>query len=298
MTGDETIDGVRHLYECPMRWADLDPLNHVNNVVYGDYLQDARVDMFRTYAPHMRVQELTERPAEALVVVSHDITYLAPMELHTSVMVECWISEIRAAAFTVAYEVFSDRGGERLVHARATTVLSPFAFAEGRPRRLTAQEKEILAPLLEPAPTEKVERTPAHVTPEGTYDLHVRFSDVDVYGHVNNVMYLGYFQEARIAFMAKIKRGVEGASKVNVVVARTQVEYLRPVLHRAEPYPVHSWISRMGNKSFVVESELRGDDDVVLSRSRVVMVFFDRHTQRSTQAPADVHAAVSRYLAP
>ena len=32
-----------------MRWADLDQLGHVNNVVYVDYLQEARVDMFRAH---------------------------------------------------------------------------------------------------------------------------------------------------------------------------------------------------------------------------------------------------------
>ena len=32
-----------------MRWADLDQLGHVNNVVYVDYLQEARVDMLRAH---------------------------------------------------------------------------------------------------------------------------------------------------------------------------------------------------------------------------------------------------------
>ena len=36
------------------------------------------------------------------------------------------------------------------------------------------------------------------------YDCHVRFSDVDVYGHVNNVKYFEYFQEARIAFILSL----------------------------------------------------------------------------------------------
>ena len=42
---------TRHVYECPMRWADMDLLGHVNNVVYVDYLQEARVDMLRTHGP-------------------------------------------------------------------------------------------------------------------------------------------------------------------------------------------------------------------------------------------------------
>ncbi len=39
---------MRHVYRCPTRWADLDLLGHVNNVVYVDYLQEARVDLVRT----------------------------------------------------------------------------------------------------------------------------------------------------------------------------------------------------------------------------------------------------------
>ena len=34
-----------------MRWADMDLLGHINNVVYVDYLQEARVDMLRTHSP-------------------------------------------------------------------------------------------------------------------------------------------------------------------------------------------------------------------------------------------------------
>ena len=33
---------VRHRYDCPLRWGDIDQLNHVNNVKYVDYLQEAR----------------------------------------------------------------------------------------------------------------------------------------------------------------------------------------------------------------------------------------------------------------
>ena len=67
---------VRHVYECPMRWADLDMLGHVNNVVYVDYLQEARVDMLRTHA-RREAGELTE----GVVVVRHEVTYKAPLDV-------------------------------------------------------------------------------------------------------------------------------------------------------------------------------------------------------------------------
>ena len=127
---------MRHVYECPMRWADMDLLGHVNNVTYVDYLQEARVDMLRTHGPAARTGEL----AEGVVVVRHEVHYDAPLTFQFKpVKIECWVTEIRAASFTMAYEVFhadGSSGDGRRVYLRATTVLTPFLFESERPRRL------------------------------------------------------------------------------------------------------------------------------------------------------------------
>ncbi len=65
---------TRHLYRCPLRWADMDAQGHVNNVTYVDYLQEARVDVFRVHAPVRGGEEL----AEGVVVVRHEVDYLRP----------------------------------------------------------------------------------------------------------------------------------------------------------------------------------------------------------------------------
>ena len=36
---------MRHVYECPVRRADLHPGGAVSNVAYVDYLQEARLDL-------------------------------------------------------------------------------------------------------------------------------------------------------------------------------------------------------------------------------------------------------------
>ncbi|MGX1474786.1 UNVERIFIED_CONTAM: acyl-CoA thioesterase FadM [Streptomyces canus] len=39
---------MRHIYRCPLRWADMDAYGHVNNVVFLRYLEEARIDfLFR-----------------------------------------------------------------------------------------------------------------------------------------------------------------------------------------------------------------------------------------------------------
>jgi acyl-CoA thioester hydrolase len=111
------------------------------------------------------------------------------------------------------------------------------------------------------------------------YLCHVRFSDVDVYGHVNNVKYFEYFQEARLAFLAGPDGGFRDP-RATLVIARIDVDYRRPVLFRPEPYVVESWITRVGTSSFGLAAEIR-DGDTLLSASRSTLVAFDLDTQRS-----------------
>ncbi len=120
----------------------------------------------------------------------------------------------------------------------------------------------------------------------GHYPLHVRFSDVDIYGHVNNVKYFEYFQEARIVYLMHLRDvAPEGAGETPLVIAQMDVDYRVPILFRPEPYDVHSWVSSVGNSSFVIESEIR-DGETLLSRARVVAVTFDAATQKAAPAPA------------
>ena len=109
------------------------------------------------------------------------------------------------------------------------------------------------------------------------YRCHVRFSDVDVYGHVNNVKYFEYYQEARLAFITSLGRE-EGGGRFTIVLARMDVDYKRPIMFRPEPYQVETWIGRVGNSSFGLDAEIK-DGDTVLSRARAVMVTFDARTQ-------------------
>lgn len=272
-----------------MRWADLDLHGHVNNVVYVDYLQEARVDMLRTRGPAP-----TGDLAEGVVVARHEVSYLAPLAFgFEPVTIESWITDIGAATFTIAYEIFHVRDGERRVHARASTVLTPFVFAEERPRRLTAAERESLAVFLEPDEPSGPRRRLPRARPEAVahFPVQVRFSDVDVYGHVNNVTYFEYLQESRIALTAQLW---EGLAPRPLVVAQTDVDYVRPILFRPDPYDAWSWVTRVGSRSATIDSVI-ADGDQPLARSRVTMVFYDPSVGRSVE-PGESYLAPLRSL--
>ncbi len=133
---------MRHVYYCPLRWADMDSLGHVNNVTYVDYLQEARVAMLRVHAPNSASHDL----AEGVVVVRHDIEFLAPLVFRPEpVRIETWATQIRAASFELRYEVLDEKpDGRRHVYARAATLLTPYQFSAERPRRISPQERATL----------------------------------------------------------------------------------------------------------------------------------------------------------
>ncbi|MCQ9185612.1 acyl-CoA thioesterase [Streptomyces sp. IBSBF 2953] len=124
---------MRHLYRCPLRWSDMDAYGHVNNAVFIRYLEEARIDFL--FRPEKDFKQ-------GSVVARHEIDYKRQLvHRHTPVDIELWITEIRAASFTITYEV---KDGDH-VYVRASTVVVPFDFEAERPRRLTAEEREFLS---------------------------------------------------------------------------------------------------------------------------------------------------------
>ncbi|GAA3832194.1 acyl-CoA thioesterase [Streptomyces chiangmaiensis] len=124
---------MRHIYRCPLRWADMDAYGHVNNVVFLRYLEEARIDFL--FRPDKQFKQ-------GSVVARHEIDYKRQLvHRHTPVDIELWVTDIKAASFTLTYEV-KDPGQ---IYVRASTVIVPFDFEAQRPRRITAEEREFLA---------------------------------------------------------------------------------------------------------------------------------------------------------
>ena len=114
------------------------------------------------------------------------------------------------------------------------------------------------------------------------YECHVRFSDVDVYVHVNNVKYFEYYQEARIAFVLGLGDGLfDPESSLRQVVARIDVDYKRPILFRAEPYAVETRVTRIGTASYDLSCRIVDEEATVYSTAEVRLVAFDTGTGRS-----------------
>ena len=127
----------RFVYNCGLRWSDLDAYGHVNNARFLTLYEEARVALIFVGAKEAGFDSFEE----GVVISRHEIDYLRPIDYGDPVRIELWIEELRVSRFTVVYEMFD---GEVLA-SRARSVLVPFDLSKGRPRRLTAEEQRFLS---------------------------------------------------------------------------------------------------------------------------------------------------------
>lgn len=232
-------------HSCPMRWGDMDAQGHINNAAYLDYLQEARV-AFLLSGPPVLHQLLDS----GVLVVNHQLEYLKPVAFSDRPLTtELWVDAIGGSRFSIGYEIYD---GSDLA-AQARTGVVPFDLASNRLRRLSSDERNLLGRAL--APAEPLRPVPRMALPANhhRYPLTVRWSDVDSYSHVNNVKYYEYIQEARISLVSDTV-GWEPESVWMVV--RQDLEYVKPIDFRIEPYEVGTAVTAIGSRSFTLTAEI------------------------------------------
>lgn len=121
-------------------------------------------------------------------------------------------------------------------------------------------------------------------------EMNVRFMDLDALNHVNNARYLNFLEEARIAYSQEMLDVFKNIKDLNVVVARIEIDYIRPILYH-EKIKILSRIKSMGKKSFTFDSLIcikKGDELKIAVKAIQVIVAFNPKTKKSIEIPIEM----------
>ncbi len=89
----------------------------------------------------------------------------------------------------------------------------------------------------------------------------LRWSDMDAYGHVNNVQFLRLLEDARVlAFHGNNSDDGGDLLSTGLLVARHHIDYLRPLHYRPSPVAIDVWISEVAAASFDMCYEVLDDE--------------------------------------
>lgn len=117
-------------------------------------------------------------------------------------------------------------------------------------------------------------------------DIQIRFADIDMLGHVNNVNLQHYFDLGKSAFY-RDALSVEAVPGMDIypIVASTQNSYLAQTRHNERIY-VETSMPRIGNKSMtLLQRIISRDTGEIKAESHSVMVAFDFTGQVSVPVP-------------
>lgn len=131
-----------------------------------------------------------------------------------------------------------------------------------------------------------------------TFRCPMRWSDMDAYGHVNNVVFLTYLEEARVDMLFVL--GAEMGSKAlseGVLVARHEIDYKRPLIYHPRGVDIEMWVSQVKGASFEIRYEVR-DESTVFARAASVLVAYDLAEARPRRLSDEERAFLTAYLEP
>ena len=121
-----------------------------------------------------------------------------------------------------------------------------------------------------------------------TEHMRLRWGEIDVLRHLNNVAYFRYFEEARIAWFATLGAHYETDAE-GALLGTIGCRFIKPVLYPAE-VTVQLHAGRIGNSSFTVTHRLlmRDDPATVYAEGEAVLVWVELASGKSRAVPDSI----------
>ncbi len=155
------------------------------------------------------------------------------------------------------------------------------------------------------------EQAPAAASPHRLHiPIHLRWGDLDAFNHVNNASMLKLLEEVRVrAFWrpgvdedapptAVLDSGIDAGTLT--LIARQEIEYLRPVPYQRNPLDVQLWFGKLGGSSIEVCYEVYSPqtpaEQELYARASAVVVMVDATTGRPVRLTDEQRSAWEPYL--
>ncbi|GGL27880.1 acyl-CoA thioesterase [Phycicoccus endophyticus] len=111
-------------------------------------------------------------------------------------------------------------------------------------------------------------------------EVPLRWSDMDAYGHVNNVQYLRLLEDARVVGLREWLPTGATMLEEGIVVSRHAIEYRAPLTYRPAPVRVDLWVTHVHGCGFDLGYVVRdpasvGESVYAVAETGLVLYDFD-----------------------
>ncbi len=115
--------------------------------------------------------------------------------------------------------------------------------------------------------------------------IPIRFADIDSFGHVNNAVYLTYFEIARSSYWNDVIKW--DWNEMGIIIGKAEVNYLKPINLNDEIF-AYVKTSRIGKSSFDLSYALvkiENGQEIVCTTGLTVCISYDYNLQKPAPIP-------------
>jgi acyl-CoA thioester hydrolase len=122
--------------------------------------------------------------------------------------------------------------------------------------------------------------------------IEIRWGDMDAYGHVNNINYFLYAQEARFDMLEQKKLEYD-PNKVAPVLAETNCKFIRPI-NFPETILIETWFNDIiGEKKLIFEHAIKSNyNDQIYAVLTATNVWYDFSQKKAVLVPENIIQAL------
>ena len=276
---------VRH-YEC-------DAYGHVNHANYLRYMQESALDASAKAGFDLAYYDAVKRH---WLIRETDITYLRPLTYGDTVVVKTWVADFRRVRSRRAYEL-----RQATTHHLVAQAHTDWVYLDTQTLRPTTIPPEMVTSFLPnglPQDTPPREPFPKAPPPPPTVFKIRRFvewRDIDTEQHVNNAMYMAYFEDCGVRILDAYGWPMSRMIDINLglVARRYRIEYKQSAV-MGDELEIATWVSHVKRATAVRHYTMtRVSDNSLLARAHVVWVWINLQSGKPMRIPPDLLADFS-----
>lgn len=125
--------------------------------------------------------------------------------------------------------------------------------------------------------------------------IQIRFGDIDLMGHVNNGIQLGYLDLARWKYFEQVYGQTISWNDAALIVAHLDIDFLSPIL-LDDQVEVHTSIHKIGTKSVsLTQNIVDSISGEIKTKTNQVMVAFSQKLGESIEVPETLKIRIREF---
>lgn len=271
--------------EFRIRQYECDANGHVNNANYLRYMQETAFDASAAIGYD---QERYHQMKRTWLIRETEIEYLAPISYDDRIVITTWVSDFQKVTSRRQYEIHHALSG-----SKAAAAYSDWVFLDTNSNKPAPIPGELAGAFFpEGLPENYPSRTPFPKPPPPpdevyTYPIHVRWTEVDRQGHVNNAVYFEYMNECVMQLVSDHGWPWERMTKegIGMYARKVRIKYHRSAFAH-DDLEISTWAYNMrrstGNRHMSIR---RLSDQALIASINTIGVWVDLENGRPIRIP-------------